>query len=193
MEFDFLSVVDALKGLTLGGVSLAVLVLILTEAIKEFAGLQGKAVRAVALGLGFALTAIAYGMAEGLIPASAAPYIEWVFVAVVGGLGGMGLWHLGKRFLSTNSDESVVLNKLQWREVTELLHDPDVVSVGPLDNGDPDSDAGFTFAEESALMSAARARADLPPGEIDEPSENDPLGGLVYGVFDTPSRTEHLP
>ena len=103
MELDFLSVVGVLQALTLGGVSLAVLVVILTEVVKEFAGLQGKAVRAVALSIGFVLTAVAYGVAEGLIPAAAGPYIEWVFVAVVGGLGGMGLWHLGKRFLSTNA------------------------------------------------------------------------------------------
>ena len=133
MELDFLSVVETLKALSLGGISLAVLVVILTEVIKEFAGLEGKTVRAVALGLGFALTAVAYGMAEGLIPPAAAPYIEWVFVAVVGGLGGMGLWHLGKRFLSKNGDAGVVLNKLQWAEVADLLEDPDVVSVGPLD------------------------------------------------------------
>ena len=132
MELDFLSVVETLKALSLGGISLAVLVVILTEVVKEFTGLQGKAVRAVALGLGFALTAVAYGIAEGLIPAAAAPYIEWAFAAVVGGLGGMGLWHLGKRFLSKNSDEGVVLNKLQWAELTDLLEDPDVVSVGPL-------------------------------------------------------------
>ena len=103
MELDFMSVVGVLQALTLGGVSLAVLVVILTEVVKEFAGLQGKAVRAVALSIGFVLTAVAYGVAEGLIPAAAGPYIEWVFVAVVGGLGGMGLWHLGKRFLSTNA------------------------------------------------------------------------------------------
>ena len=133
MELDFLSVAETLKALSLGGISLAILVVILTEVIKEFTGLQGKAVRAVALGLGFVLTAIAYGLAEGLIPASAAPYIEWVFAAVAGGLGGMGLWHLGERFLSKNSDEGVVLNKLQWAELTDLLEDQDVVSVGPLD------------------------------------------------------------
>ena len=167
MELNFLSVVETLKSLSLGGISLAVLVVILTEVVKEFARLEGKAVRAVALGLGFALTAVAYGMTEGLIPPAAAPYIEWVFASVVGGLGGMGLWHLGKRFLSTNSDAGVVLNKLQWAELTDLLEDPDVVSVGPLDID--------------------------KPAEIAEPSENDLLGGLIYGVFPTPSRTEHLP
>ena len=155
MELDFLSVVETLKALSLGGISLAVLVVILTEVVKEFTGLQGKSVRAVALGLGFALTAVAYGMAEGLIPAAAAPYIEWVFVAVVGGLGGMGLWHLGKRFLSTNTT------------------------------------SGGDVAD--AVARQLQARGLLPASEIAEPSENDPLGGLVYGVFDTPSRTEHLP
>jgi len=115
MELDFLSVVNVLQSLTLGGISLAVLVVILTEVVKEFAGLQGKAVRAVALGIGFALTAVAYGIAEGLIPAAAGPYIEWVFVAVVGGLGGMGLWHLGKRFLSTNEiSGSDVADAVAW-------------------------------------------------------------------------------
>jgi len=137
VELDFLSVVETLKALSLGGISLAVLVVILTEVIKEFVGLEGKAVRAVALGLGFVLSAVAYGMAEGLIPAAAAPYIEWAFAAVAGGLGGMGLWHLGKRFLSADSDAGVVLNKLQWVELTDLLVDPDVVSVGPMDSDDP--------------------------------------------------------
>jgi len=98
-ELDFLSVAKVLEQLSLGGISLAVLVVILTEVIKEFSGIEGKAVRAVALGLGFALTAIAYGLSEGLIPAVAEPYVTWVFVAVAGGLGGMGLWHLGQRFL----------------------------------------------------------------------------------------------
>ena len=65
--------------------------------------ITGKAVRAVALGIGFVLSAVAYGLAEGLIPPAAEPYIEWAFASVVGGLGGMGLWHLGKRFLSTNA------------------------------------------------------------------------------------------
>lgn len=109
MELDFLSVIGVLQALTLGGVSLAVLVVILTEVVKEFAGLTGKAVRAVALGIGCVLTAVAYGLAEGLIPPQAGPYIEWVFVALVGGLGGMGLWHLGKRFLSTNGGNGNVL------------------------------------------------------------------------------------
>ena len=103
MELDFVSVFGALQSLTLGGVGLAVLVVLLTEVIKEFSGLAGKAVRAVALGVGFGLTAVAYGLAEGLIPPAAEPYIEWAFASVVGGLGGMGLWHLGKRFLSTNA------------------------------------------------------------------------------------------
>ena len=104
-ELDFLAVVRVLQQLTLGGISVAILVVLLTEVIKEFFGVQGKAVRAVALGLGFLLTAIAYGIAEGLIPAVAVPYIEWFFAAVAGGLGGIGLWHLGKRFLSAEQPE----------------------------------------------------------------------------------------
>ena len=98
-ELDFLSVIRVLQSLSLGGISLAVLVVILTEVIKEFTGIAGKAVRAVALGLGFLLAAVAYGLAEGLIPAAAEPYVTWFFVALAGGLGGMGLWHLGQRFL----------------------------------------------------------------------------------------------
>jgi len=123
MELDFLSMTNVLQALTLGGVSLAILVVILTEVIKEFAGITGKAVRAVALGIGFALTAIAYGLAEGLIPPTAEPYIEWAFTALVGGLGGMGLWHLGKRFLSTNtiSDDSVIA----------MDYDAGTMAVGP--------------------------------------------------------------
>jgi len=106
MELDFVSVFTQLQALTLGGVSLAVLVVILTEVVKEFSGITGKAVRAVALGIGFVLSAVAYGLAEGLIPPAAEPYIEWAFASVVGGLGGMGLWHLGKRFLSTNGNDT---------------------------------------------------------------------------------------
>jgi hypothetical protein len=99
-EIDFMAVVETLQSLSLGGISLAVLVIILTEIIKEFTGIEGKAVRAVALGLGFALSAISYGLSSGLIPAAAEPYVTWFFVSLAGGLGGMGLWHLGKRFLT---------------------------------------------------------------------------------------------
>ena len=136
MELDFLSVVETLKALSLGGISLAVLVVILTEVIKEFAGLEGKAVRAVALGLGFALTAVAYGLAEGLIPASAGPYIEWLFVAVAGGLGGMGLWHLGKRFLSSGPGEQAPEDMmLVYRMIAEQasVDSSETITAGPID------------------------------------------------------------
>lgn len=101
-ELDFLEVIRVLQSLSLGGISLAVLVVILTEVVKEFTGVSGKGVRAVALGIGFVLAGISYGLAEGLIPAAAEPYVTWFFVALAGGLGGMGLWHLGKRFLGEN-------------------------------------------------------------------------------------------
>jgi hypothetical protein len=112
MELDFTAVLQVLQQLSLGGISLALLVVVLTEVVKEFAGIQGKAVRAVALGLGFVLAGIAYGLAQGLIPESAGPYIQWFFVALVGGLGSIGLWHLGVRFLDKSNSEPATMGMI---------------------------------------------------------------------------------
>jgi len=86
----------------IGGVAVVALVVGIVEAAKRF-GLKGKACEAVALALGMVFVALAYGMAEGLIPAVATPYITWAVVAIFGGLAigfaATGHYDLLKRLL----------------------------------------------------------------------------------------------
>lgn len=102
---DFVRILETLMGLSLGGVSIALLVVAITETVKVFTGLQGNAVRAVALGTGFVLAAVSYGLEQNLLPAVIEPYVTWFFVAVIGGLAGMGFWHLGQRWLLGKDDD----------------------------------------------------------------------------------------
>ena len=76
----------------------AALIVGIVEAAKEF-GVEGKASRALALGLGFFFVALAYGIDEALIPAVAVPYIVWFVTALAGALAAMGYYDLAKRFL----------------------------------------------------------------------------------------------
>lgn len=78
---------------------MAALIVGLVEFAKKF-GLEGRSLSALAFGLGIVLTAIAYGIDTGLIPAGAVPYVEWVIVAIAGGPAAMGFYDLGKRFLN---------------------------------------------------------------------------------------------
>ena len=106
MEFgmDFQAMFGVLINLSLGGVSVAVLVLALVQTAKMF-GLTGALkIRALAIGLGIFFVALAYGLNEGLIPATWAPYVTWATVALIGGLASMGLWELGERWLPGNGD-----------------------------------------------------------------------------------------
>ena len=86
----------------IGGVTVVALVLGIVEGAKRF-GLKGKACEAVALGLGVVFVAVGYGIANGLIPAVATPYITWAVVAIFGGLtmgfAATGHYDLLKRLL----------------------------------------------------------------------------------------------
>lgn len=99
MAVDYQSLFDLVQALSIGGLSAAVLVMALTETIKTLSGIEGNAVRIVALALGVLFSALAYGMTQGLIPPAAHPYIEWAVTAIGGGAASMGLWHLADRFL----------------------------------------------------------------------------------------------
>ena len=82
----------------IGSIMVAALIIGIVEAAKEF-GVEGKASRALALGLGFFFVALAYGIDEALIPAVAVPYIVWFVTALAGALAAMGYYDLAKRFL----------------------------------------------------------------------------------------------
>lgn len=90
---------DFLNQFMLGGVSLGVLTMAVTEAIKYFLDLDGKKVIATAFLSGLVMSAIAYGLQSGLLPETVQPYIEWLFTSLVGGLAAIGAWRLGKRFI----------------------------------------------------------------------------------------------
>lgn len=106
MDFalDAQAIFQVLMGMSLGGVSVALLVLALVQTAKMF-GLKGThRIRGLAVGLGVFFVAIAYGLQESLIPGVAAPYITWGVVAIAGGLAAMGLWELGERWLPGKED-----------------------------------------------------------------------------------------
>lgn len=81
----------------IGGIAVAALIVGIVEAAKEF-GVEGKASRALALGLGFIFVGLAYGINEALIPDVAVPFIVWFVTALAGALGAMGYYDLAKRF-----------------------------------------------------------------------------------------------
>ena len=82
----------------IGGVSIGLLIAGLVEFAKKF-GIEDKGSSALAFVLGIVLTALAYGVEGGLIPAEYTPYVQWAVVALAGGPAAMGYYDLGKRFL----------------------------------------------------------------------------------------------
>lgn len=80
----------------IGGIAVAVFILGIVEAAKEF-GVQGKASRALALGLGVFFVGLAGAISQGLIPAEAVVWVELAVTAIAGGLAAMGYYDLGKR------------------------------------------------------------------------------------------------
>lgn len=83
----------------IGGVAVGALIVGLVEFAKKF-GIEDKASSALAFVLGVLLTALAYGIESGLVPANVVPYVEWAIVALAGGPAAMGYYDLGKRFLT---------------------------------------------------------------------------------------------
>lgn len=79
-----------------GGISVALLIVGVVEAIKEF-GVNGKWSKLAALLLGVFFYGLAQGIDQGLIPTVAVPYIEWGVTAIAGGLAAMGYYDLAKR------------------------------------------------------------------------------------------------
>lgn len=87
------------------GISIAALIVGLVEFAKKF-GIEGRSLSALAFGLGVLLTAVAYGIEAGLIPAGAVPYVEWAVVAVAGGPAAMGYYDLGKKLFGNSGSSS---------------------------------------------------------------------------------------
>lgn len=82
---------------TIGYTDVAVLVLAITQAVKALFNVNGKTNQIIALVVGFLLVGISHGIAEGLIPASAIPYIDWFMTALAGALAAIGAYEFGKR------------------------------------------------------------------------------------------------
>src|SRR5690554_6803446 len=99
MQLDFAPIFDVLVGLSIGGVSVALIVLALVQAAKMF-GLTGTLrIRGLAVSLGVLLTGVAFGLNSELLPVAWKPYVTWIVIALIGGLASMGLWELGERWL----------------------------------------------------------------------------------------------
>jgi len=89
---DLNSFIEIANSLSIAGVGVLVLVFGATEVLKRLFNLEGKAVEILAVALGFVFTAIAYGNSSGIIPESVMLYINWVFIALVGSVGAMGIY-----------------------------------------------------------------------------------------------------
>lgn len=82
--------------LAIGAVSVAALTLLLVQAIKEYTGIQGEAVRFTALVIGTVLSGIALAIQDGLITGGAKKIIDLLVLAISGGFGSSGLYRLAK-------------------------------------------------------------------------------------------------
>jgi len=82
----------------IGGISVAVLILGIVEASKQF-GVSGKGSQALALALGFLFVGLAHAIQVGLMPAAYVGWIELVVTALAGSLSAMGLYDFGKRLI----------------------------------------------------------------------------------------------
>ena len=80
----------------IGIVMVPLFVLGITQGLKSVFGIEGKANQIVALIVGFLLTGVSYGIGEGLIPESAAVYIEWFITSLAGSLAAIGFYAFGK-------------------------------------------------------------------------------------------------
>jgi hypothetical protein len=89
---DLNSFIEIANSLSIAGVGVLVLVFGVTEVVKRLFGLEGKQVEILAVVLGFVFTAIAYGNSSGIIPPAVMEYVNWIFIALVGSVGAMGIY-----------------------------------------------------------------------------------------------------
>lgn len=80
----------------IGGISVALLIIGIVEAAKEF-GVNGKGSRALALGLGVLFVGLSQAIVQDLIPPVALPWINLGVTAIAGGLAAMGYYDFLKR------------------------------------------------------------------------------------------------
>lgn len=69
----------------------------IVEGAKKLTGIEGKGAVALALAAGFLFGGLSYGIAEGLIPADAIPYIKWGAYSIAVALASIGVYEFGKR------------------------------------------------------------------------------------------------
>lgn len=81
----------------IGIVDVALLVLGITQGVKAIFGVEGKTNIIIAFVAGFVLVSVSHGIAEGLIPPEATPYIEWFVTSLAGALAAIGAYEFGKR------------------------------------------------------------------------------------------------
>lgn len=85
-----------MNGFAIGGVVVAVLVLGIVEALKEF-GVTGKGSQVAAMVAGFVLVGTAQAIEQNLIPPEAVIYVELVVVSIAGALAAMGFYDFTKK------------------------------------------------------------------------------------------------
>lgn len=80
----------------IGPTDVAMLVLGVTQGVKAIFDVEGKTNIVIAFGVGFVLVSVSHGIAEGLIPPGAIPYIEWFVTSLAGALAAIGAYEFGK-------------------------------------------------------------------------------------------------
>jgi hypothetical protein len=81
----------------IGIVVVPLLVVGITQGVKNLFGIEGKANAFIAFGAGFVLMALEHGITGGLISPEVTVYIEWFIKSLAGGLAAIGVYDFGKR------------------------------------------------------------------------------------------------
>jgi len=89
LEFDHLRR-KIMPELSIGPIEVTVLIVGLTQFVKEVFTLGGKQAKILTFAVAFVISAIAFAFSEGMIPEAALPYFELVAVAFGGAISAMG-------------------------------------------------------------------------------------------------------
>jgi hypothetical protein len=91
-------IIEQAQPFLIGPVSLVPLILFITQAVKEFDLLDGKALRALAIALGVVLLPLAQVIERGLLGADAVLIAEIAATTLWGVFGPSGIYSLGKQY-----------------------------------------------------------------------------------------------
>ena len=71
----------------IGGIGVAILIVGIVQAAKDFGLTSRRGKQALALGTGIVLVGVSHGISEGLVSDVYVPYITWIVTTLTGDLG----------------------------------------------------------------------------------------------------------